>query len=372
MNATSAPYRFHAFEVSYFSAKVRPALRAKGLWHTELRADIREIVRLTGLGFIPVVETPQGEVWQDSTDILARLEARHPQPPLSPRSPVQRMAAHLVELYVDEFATVPAMHYRWGSEEGEASARARFAAMMGDADLAKAAAHRMAAARLALGATPEAAPAIEAHTRELLDALSAHFASHPHLLGARPSTADCALMGPLHGHFMNDVVSRRLLLERAVPVVGWIERCLTPDPRAEGAWLPDDALAPTFLEVLGVMGRDAAPVVLECVRKIEDWLDRATPEERAKPPRQVGEVRAGLRGAPLVRRALPYALWMVGRTQDAYAALGVDERARVDAALAGTGWQALLHHPLRHRLEKRGFRLVAADAPASDGAEDAG
>lgn len=369
MNPAPSPYLFHAYEVSYFSAKVRPALRAKGLWHTELRADIREIVRLTGLGFIPVVETPRGEVWQDSTEILARLEERHPEPPLFPRSPVQRMAAHLVELYVDEFATIPAMHYRWGSGEGEASARARFTAMMGDAGLAKAAADRMAAARLALGATPEAAPAIEAHTRELLDALGVHFASHPHLLGARPSFADCALMGPLHGHFMNDAVSRRLLLETAVPVVGWIERCSTPDPRAEGEWLPDDALAPSFVEVLRIMGRDAAPVVLECVRAVESWLDGAPPEERAKPPRQVGEVRAVLRGAPLVRRALPYALWMVGRTQDVYAALPTDARARVDAALAGTGWEALLARPLRHRLEKRGFRLVASDASDAEDTE---
>lgn len=361
MNPTSRPYRFHAFEVSYFSAKVRPALRAKGLWHTELRADVREIVRLTGLGFIPVLQTPEGEVWQDSTEILEHLEERHPEPTLFPRSPLQRMAAHLVELYVDEFATVPAMHYRWGSAEAEASARARFTAMMGDADLARAAADRMAAARLALGATDEATPAIEAHARDLLDALCAHFEGHPHLLGDAPSLADCALMGPLHGHFMNDVVSRRLLLETAVPVVAWIERCSTPDPEAHGAWLADDALAPSFAEVLRIMGRDAAPVILEGVRTVESWLDGATPEERAKPPRQVGEVRAGLRGVPLVRRAIPYALWMVQRTQEVHRGLDADARARVDAALEGSGWEALLAHPLRHPMEKRGFRLVARE-----------
>ena len=59
-----------------------------------------------------------------------QLEARHPDPPLFPSTPVQRAAAHLVDLYVDEFALIPAMHYRWGSELGEASTRARFSAMM--------------------------------------------------------------------------------------------------------------------------------------------------------------------------------------------------------------------------------------------------
>ena len=63
MNATSAPYRFLAFDVSYFSAKVRPALRCKQLWVDEERADLREIIERTGLGFIPVVVTPEGDTW---------------------------------------------------------------------------------------------------------------------------------------------------------------------------------------------------------------------------------------------------------------------------------------------------------------------
>ena len=32
MNQTAAPYVFHAYDVSYFSAKVRPARRYKKLW----------------------------------------------------------------------------------------------------------------------------------------------------------------------------------------------------------------------------------------------------------------------------------------------------------------------------------------------------
>ena len=84
MNRTDAPYRLHGFEVSYFTAKVRPALRYKGLWVDERRADYGEILRRTGLGFIPIVITPEDETWQDSTDVFDRLEARHPDPPLFP------------------------------------------------------------------------------------------------------------------------------------------------------------------------------------------------------------------------------------------------------------------------------------------------
>ncbi|MGH0031976.1 MAG: glutathione S-transferase N-terminal domain-containing protein, partial [Myxococcota bacterium] len=173
MNATDAPYRFEAYEVSYFSAKVRPALRYKQLWYEERRADLQELIRRTGMAFIPVVITPDDETWQDSTEIYAKLEARHPNPPLFPSTPLQRFVARLVELYTDEVALIPAMHYRWGSELGEASARARFSAMMGSRERGNAAADRMVQARHLVGASPHAAPAIEAHTEALLAALSA-------------------------------------------------------------------------------------------------------------------------------------------------------------------------------------------------------
>jgi len=353
------PYVFHAFEVSYFSAKVRPALRYKRLWFDEVHADYGLIRERTGLTFIPMLLTPDDEAWQDSTDIYDRLEERHPDPPLFPATPVQRIAAHLTELYVDEFALIPAMHYRWGSELGEASARARFIAMVGSEQLGTAAAARMAKARIALGAREENAPAIEAHTRDLLAALSAHFEVHPYLLGERMSFADCALMGPLDGHFFTDLVSRRLLLETARPVVGWIERCNHPNAPAQGAWLADDALAPTLREVLGVMGRDAAPVLLEGLAVFERWADSA-PRDGEPLPRTVGTIESSLRGLPLVRYAGSYAPWLVQRVQGDYGALDADARKRVDESVAGTGWEAVLTRQARHRVIKRGFDLVLA------------
>jgi glutathione S-transferase len=353
------PFRFHAFEVSYFSAKVRPALRYKQLWYEEVRADLGEIFERTGLGFIPIVVTPENETWQDSTEIFDRLEARVPEPPLFPRSPVQRIAAHLVELYTDEFAIIPAMHYRWGSAYGEATARARFSAMVGSEEVGSAAANRMAMARIALGATDEAAPAIEAHTRDLLDALSAHFSTHAYLLGERMSFADCSLMGPLYAHLFNDMVSRQLLLETAIPVVGWIERCNYPNPEAQGEWLEKDALSEEFRRVLSVMGEDATPVILEGVRAFEAWAD-GRPEGTDAPPRAVGKYESSLRGKPVKRFIGSYASYMVQRTLDAYHSLSEGERAAVDAALRGSGWEPILAYQPRHRLAKRGFELVFA------------
>lgn len=353
------PYVFHAFDVSYFSAKVRPALRYKRLWYDEVHADYRLIKERTGLTFIPVVITPEDETWQDSTDIYDRLEARYPDPPLFPGTPVQRMAAHLVELYTDEFGTIPAMHYRWGSAAGEASSRARFIAMTGSEELGTAAAARMAKARLALGATDENAPAIEAHTRDLLDSLSAHFEVHPYLLGERMSFADCALMGPLYGHFFNDLVSRELLLRTARPVVGWIERCNHPNAPAQGDWLAGDALAPTLRRILSVMGRDAALPIRKGIEVFDRWADTA-PRDLEELPRVVGEIESSLRGQPLVRFAGSYAPYLVQRALDGYRALDAASRTRVDENIAGTGWEMVLDLQPRHRIEKRDYRLIFA------------
>ncbi len=358
--SSNRPYVFHAFEVSYFSAKVRPALRYKRLWFDEVHADYGLIRDRTGHTFIPMLLTPDDEAWQDSTDIYDRLERRHPDPPLFPATPVQRIAAHLIELYVDEFALIPAMHYRWGSELGEASARARFIAMVGNEKLGTAAAARMAKARIMVGARDDNAPAIEAHTRDLLDALSTHFEAYPYLLGERMSFADCALMGPLDGHFFTDLVSRRLLLETARPVVGWIERCNHPNAPAQGEWLADDVLAPTLREVLGGMGRDAAPILLEGLAVFERWADTAPCDAEAL-PRMVGTIEGSLRGMPLQRYAGSYAPWLAQRVLDDYRALDAKARERVDESVAGTGWDAVLAYEPRHRVTKRGFDLVLAD-----------
>ena len=204
---SSQPFRFYAAEVSYFSAKVRPALRFKGIHYVELLPDYRgEIIPRTGLSFIPILVTPEDETLQDTSDILDALERRIPTPPIYPETPLQRIAAHLIELYADEFLLLPAMHYRWSFPESERKARGDFSALSGDPDRASRFADRMSGSLPALGITAATIPAIEAHTRELLDALSAHFAAQPFLFGERMSFADCALMGPLYGHLYLDAI----------------------------------------------------------------------------------------------------------------------------------------------------------------------
>lgn len=354
-------YRLYGSEVSYFTAKVRPALRYKRVPFVEILASgaaFRDVIRpRTGLAFIPVIITPDDDTWQDTSVILDRLEERFPAPPLVPGSPAQRVVANLFELYADEFLPLPAMHYRWSFPESVAKARADFAATSGDSGTASKFADRMSGSIALLGVVPESIPAIEAHTADLLQHLSDHLAEQPYLLGGRPSLAEMGMVGPFYAHLYLDAVPGRLLRETAPRVCHWIERINHPDPDDRGEWLAGDALAPTLRPVLELIGGDAVPLILDTLRDFESWaVDNrsANPE----PPRATGMHTTRLRGVSFQRYTSPYTLWMVQRTLDAYHGCDAAGRAAVDQAIAGTGIEELLAFKSTHRLEKRGFRLA--------------
>jgi glutathione S-transferase len=349
-----APYVLHGHDVSFFSGKIRPAFPQKSLWVREIMPDIREIKRRTGMSFFPVVVTPGGELWQDTSEILDRLEAAHPEPPLYPSTPVQRIVAYLIELYGDEIGILPAMHYRWSFEESVRKVAVDFSTPTGNAAGGLKFAQRMAGSLPMLGITAETVPAVEAHTRELLDALCVHLAKHRYLLGDTMSLADCGLMGPFYGHLFRDAVPRKLLYDTAFEVCAWIERTNRP-PLDQTGWLPDDALAETLIPVLRVMA-DGVPMLIAAVEAIDAWAaDHATSSEPI--PRGFPGLDARYRDVRLQGAVRPYTLWMVQRSLDAYAALTPVERKAVDAALSDTEWPALLALKPKYRLTKESHRL---------------
>jgi len=364
MMSQTAPYIFHGADVSYFSGKVRPAFAHKSLWMREVMPDILEIKRRTGLHFFPVVETPDGDMWQDTSNILDRLEAAHPSPPLIPSTPVQRIVAYLIELYGDEMGILPAMHYRWSFEESIAKVGIDFSTPVGDEGGGAKFAQRMKGTLPMLGITTESIPAIEAHTRELLDHLSAHFRAHSYLLGDSMSLADCGLMGPFYGHLYRDAVPERLLYQTAFHVCAWIERTNRP-PLDQAGWLEDDALAETLRPVLRTMA-DAVPMVVASIEATDAWAaENAKAGEHV--PRATGCPESTYRDVTLSAAARPYTLWMAQRPIDAYRALGEADQARVDVVLAGTGWEEILALQPRHRVEKQNYHLVwESQVPATE------
>jgi len=216
--------------------------------HPEFSARVYPIVRLR---VTPIVETPQGEVLQDSTAIILALEQSLPARPMVPATPLQRVLAHLLDAYATEHLLLPAMHYRWA--EPHVSEQRSFL----DAEFGRVsylgndrAARNAAGARMmgyfsnmlgSLGGTPETAPAIEAVYLDLLERLDEHFQHYPYLLGGHPSIADFGFMAPLYAHLGRDPVPARLMALRAPNVKRWVERMnLAAIPDGE---FPDQAPA---------------------------------------------------------------------------------------------------------------------------------
>jgi glutathione S-transferase len=125
------PYRIFGSELSPYSVKVRSYFRYKGIpheWVVRNASNMDEFRRHARLPLIPLVLTPEGEALQDSTPILERVEAAHPEPSIHPPEPVAAFVSALLEEYGDEWGNKAMFHYRWTYEPDQVSAAARKAA----------------------------------------------------------------------------------------------------------------------------------------------------------------------------------------------------------------------------------------------------
>ena len=83
-------------EFSLYSGKLRSYLRNKGIEFTEIQPWLmtykRFIVPRTGVRYIPVLQTPEDDVWQDTTVIIDHMEERFPQPSVYPVTAKRKLA----------------------------------------------------------------------------------------------------------------------------------------------------------------------------------------------------------------------------------------------------------------------------------------
>ena len=111
------PYILYGAYASYYTAKSRAYLRKKGIpFEERLPSDpqFRELVRpKSGTPKIPQMLTPEGEVIQDTVEIVDYLEPRFQSLPAFPATPKQRVFAHLMELLASEGLLNLAWLHRW-------------------------------------------------------------------------------------------------------------------------------------------------------------------------------------------------------------------------------------------------------------------
>jgi glutathione S-transferase len=373
---------------SLYTGKARSCLIKKGLAflercpsHPDYKARVRPAV---GLVTFPVLETPEGQFIQDSTDIVTYLDALDngaPARSMTPATPVQLAVARLVDGFGLEGMLQVAMHYRWSyRDEQELFLQTEFGRGLyagADREARRAAGRRVmeffSSTLPALGITPQTIPVIEAAYAELLEALDLHFQSYPYVLGWRVSTADLGLIAPMYAHLGRDPYPTALMKKRAPNVARWVERMQLPNtPDGEYAahvadWLPDDAIPATLEPVLTLLFRDWGPQLVADAACYQQWLE-AHPDLEAghlinrSDSRLVhptlGMVSYPWRGVQVQRASAMHGLWLFQMAQSAVKAMPADARLPFDALMQRTAGQDVLALRLSRPLERRNNVLV--------------
>lgn len=354
-------YKLYGSQMSLYTGKVRSYLKKKGLPYDEVLSSVKVyksfIIPRTGVRFIPVLQTPDDQVLQDTTVILDELEARHPENSIYPGSSKQHLAALLIETYAEEWLLIPAMHYRWNyPHQNDKFIYSEFgrvilpnAPLFIRAWLGKKIGARFKAKVPLLGINETTIPSIEASYIRLLSELQSHFEQHDYLLGNKPCVADFGLIAPLYAHLYRDPAPGKLMTKHAPAVAQWVQRMISDEPAlGSGALLPDDQVPDTLLPILKRMAREQLPVLQDTDKRLSQW--REDNPSRNDIERMIGYHNFTIEGVQGERVVLPYSLWMYARPVDYYQ--GLTDKSAVDPLLNEIGFGDALSKGLENRLER--------------------
>lgn len=374
-------YTLYGSYASYYTAKTRSYLRKKGIPFVErLPSDPmfrHEVQSQSGTHRIPQVLTPDGEVIQDSVEILDRLELRFPGLPAFPEAPTQRTFVHLMELLGGEGLLRLAWLHRWMFAENLFFVRSDFGRSFRpqgtDQELEKYG-NLIAQQMRRQGipeATPEALDRLNDQYEHLLGGFERHFIEHPYLLGGHPSAADYAIMGALHAHLGRDPAGLNLMQNTAPRVFRWVEHMIVPEVQSPEFFdraivYPDrDQIPDTSIEILRhIAERYGRQFILSAkafnqamVRmQVESGHELAPEHDQPTLPKE----RLTYQGESYDHAANLYQVWLGQRGQKFFQRQPPETRASILAVL-GEGYHAdLLQDPVMFEIQRVNNRLVIA------------
>ena len=245
------PLRLFGADLSPYSVKVRSYLRYKGLehaWIPRAGAAQAEFAKYAKLPLVPLLVDSEEQAMQDSTPILERLEAAHPEPSIVPPDPSCAFVSALLEDYADEWLNKAMFHFRWGYEADQLWAAKRIIDMMTQDDpppdrrpLEAAVRERMTGRLHFVGSNAVTGPFIERSFRRFADLLEAHLRLRPYLFGHRPALADFGVFGQVQ-QLLSDPTPGGILRAHCPHVVDYVDRML--EPALQGDWdAPDEVFA---------------------------------------------------------------------------------------------------------------------------------
>jgi glutathione S-transferase len=282
------PYKLWATPNSLFSAKVRSYLLKKGLPFEEIISSdpsFVSILREVGHIVVPVVQTPDGKIIQDSTEIVEVIEGQVSEPSFQPKGDLLGFVARVLDAFALCELMPVAMHYRWSFREQQelfiASDFAKAVPWLPYKERLQAASSYMdkfAGFLPNLGVTPATIPSLEDAYHEILAALEAHFQVYPYFLGGRPCVADFGMMGPMFAHLARDPIPSMLMKTKAPSVFRWTERMNNPqicdtDYRDSGvAYFRNDDIPAAMIAILKLVFSQWTPGFAADVLCFNSWL----------------------------------------------------------------------------------------------------
>ena len=328
---------------SPYTLKMRAVLRYRHIpFQWVLRNSKWDDLPTPPVAIIPVIVYPNadgshGEATVDSSPQIMRLEGEFSGRSLVPTDPAAAFIDALIEDYGDEWVTKAMYHYRW-AYDADIDKAGQLLPLSQDLQMNSDQARqsyefittRQLGRRELVGSTEANQPLIEGSYERLLEVLTQLLSTDDFLLGDRPGRGDFGIFGQLSQLAKWDPTPMAIASTRAPKVIHWVDRMddlsWLPVDGDEG-WSALDALPAATTRLLHEIGQTYAPFMVANARALMSSADEV-----------VCEVEGGTyRQAPFKYQA-KCLQWL----REGYQALADDDRARVDAVLAGTGCEILL------------------------------
>lgn len=356
----SAEYQHLGWIVSPYSQKTLAYLKYKHIPHTDRAPGavelINKIPKRVGKAIMPTLQTPEGEWWQDSTDIIDKLEQRFPECSITPTGNKQRITAHLLELHGDEWLVLSALHYRWSRPTSADFIVGEFARLgvpwlpktLGRI-VGKRIRNMMKSYLPRFGIVGKTTQGLEAFTENLLQQLETHFTRYSFLLGNRPCVGDFALFGQIYAHLYRDPGSKPLF-NNTPNLVCWIERMLTPEATAQGDFLENDDVPATLNPILKNIFAEQFVFSHNVVKAIQEYADKNPQAKRIS--RIVGITDFTVGGITGQRSMFSFVQWKMQRVVDAFHNTDNAQQEDVSQWLRSINGDALMTINIKHRLKR--------------------
>jgi glutathione S-transferase len=374
MNKNHSLFGIHC---SLYTAKARSYLRKQGIAfeeHSVVSEEYQSSVMPSIQRMImPVLKTRQGDIVQDSADIIRYCEeneaVRHN---TVPENTVLASISYLFELFGGEGLLRPAMHYRWSFDDTNLDyLRSEFRCLapadMKEQDwpqLFEFLSGRMRKATKSFGVNEDSKALIEVSFDEFLQLLESHLKTHPYLLGGRPTLGDYALMGPLYAHIYRDPKPGLLLRQKAPSIARWVERMNTREENwtdyshVPATLISDADLPETLLALMRFIAADFLPEMLAHIDFTNHWLsDRPTLKAGTnglEDPTQrfIGMAEFPWRSITLKTSVMPYRFYLLQFLQDAYEQSKPKDQKAIRELFATTGLLPLLTSKTTRRIAR--------------------